>query len=126
MKTYLFDFDGTLVDSMPVFCRCMLRILDEEGISYEKDIIKTLTPLGLSGTIAYFMSLGVKSSQDEILHRVQLYLLDAYEERHLRKKPCTGDTGSLERAGVQFKCADCKSACYIGSLFETAGSYGAV
>ena len=27
--TYLFDFDGTLVDSMPTFVSCMLRILDE-------------------------------------------------------------------------------------------------
>ena len=29
MSTYLFDFDGTLVDSMPVFISAMLKILDE-------------------------------------------------------------------------------------------------
>ena len=27
----IFDFDGTLVDSMPTFVSCMLRILDENG-----------------------------------------------------------------------------------------------
>ena len=46
MKTYLFDSDGTLVDSMPTFCRTMLRILDEHGIKYGSDITKIITPLG--------------------------------------------------------------------------------
>ena len=27
-KTYLFDFDGTLVDSMPTFVSVILRILE--------------------------------------------------------------------------------------------------
>ena len=36
MKTYLFDFDGTLVDSMPTYAALMLRILDENGIIVEK------------------------------------------------------------------------------------------
>ena len=44
-NTYLFDFDGTLVDSMPDYCAAMLRILDENGISYEKDIVKVITLL---------------------------------------------------------------------------------
>ena len=40
--TYLFDFDGTLVDSMPRWIRKMLRILDEYGIAYGEDIIRTI------------------------------------------------------------------------------------
>ena len=46
-KAYLFDFDGTLVDSMPAYVSVMLRILDESGVKYEKDIIKTITPLSI-------------------------------------------------------------------------------
>lgn len=49
-SAYLFDFDGTLVDSMPSFISVMLRILDENGIDYEDDIIKIITPLGYQGT----------------------------------------------------------------------------
>ena len=41
-KTYLFDFDGTLVDSMPAYVGLMLRILDENNVKYENDIIKIL------------------------------------------------------------------------------------
>ena len=50
MKYYLFDFDGTLVDSMPTFVGVMLRILDENGIKYGSDIVKIITPLGYIGT----------------------------------------------------------------------------
>ena len=53
--TYLFDFDGTLVDSMPTFISTMLRILDENSISYGDDLVKTITPLGAEGTAEYFI-----------------------------------------------------------------------
>lgn len=48
MKTYLFDFDGTLVDSIPVYIASMLHILDQNNFPYEKDIVKIITPLGLT------------------------------------------------------------------------------
>ena len=43
IKAYLFDFDGTLVDSMPNFASCMLRILDEL-MTYEVDQILVVEP----------------------------------------------------------------------------------
>ena len=42
MKTYLFDFDGTLVDSMPTYGGVMKRILDETNTPYGDDIIKII------------------------------------------------------------------------------------
>ena len=53
MKTYLFDFDGTLVDSMPTYGRMMKRILDENNVPYGDDFIKIITPLGVKGTAEY-------------------------------------------------------------------------
>lgn len=50
MQAYLFDFDGTLVDSMPTFIASALRVLDENGVAYQADIIHTITPLGFKGT----------------------------------------------------------------------------
>ncbi len=78
MKTYLFDFDGTLVDSMPTFVSSMLRILDENNIKYEEDIIKVITPLGLEGTADYFVKIGVPLSKKEIMLLMKKYILDAY------------------------------------------------
>ena len=78
-KYYLFDFDGTLVDSMPTFCSCMLRILDENHISYDDSIIKIITPLGLNGTAEYYINqLGVKMSKEQLMSVMKEYMLDAY------------------------------------------------
>ena len=76
---YLFDFDGTLVDSMPTFCSCMLRILDENHISYAKDITKTITPLGLNGTAEYFIhTLGLSMEKAPLISLMKDYMMDAY------------------------------------------------
>lgn len=68
MGTFLFDFDGTLVDSMPTFISAMLRILNENNISYSNDIIKTITPLGINGAAEYYINtLGVNKSKEELI-----------------------------------------------------------
>ena len=50
MATYLFDFDGTLVDSMPNWAKQMLSILDDYNVDYPDDIIKTVTPTDITLT----------------------------------------------------------------------------
>ena len=71
MKTYLFDFDGTLVDSMPSYANMIKRILDENNISYGEDLIKIITPLGFMGTAKYFMEeLGVKMTIEELAQKM--------------------------------------------------------
>ena len=78
-KYYLFDFDGTLVDSMPTFVSAMLRILDENGISYGSDIIKIITPLGLNGTAEYYIDqMGIKLSKEQLMGIMKDYMMDAY------------------------------------------------
>ena len=39
-NTYIFDFDGTLVDSMPYWAQKVLGILDDCGVAYPADVIK--------------------------------------------------------------------------------------
>lgn len=76
---YLFDFDGTLVDSMPTYVSAMLRILDENHIAYKKSIIKTITPLGLNGTADYYLNqLGLDMSKEQLLGRMKEYMLEGY------------------------------------------------
>ena len=85
MKTYLFDFDGTLVDSMPSYCSAMLQILDENGIAYGPDIIKIITPLGMNGTAEYYLQLGVPQTKENIMRRMGELMLDAYYH-HIQAK----------------------------------------
>ncbi len=78
MSTYLFDFDGTLVDSMPTYIGAMLTILDKNGIKYKNDIVKIITPLGYIGTAKYYIELGVKSTVEELVAEMQGYMLEEY------------------------------------------------
>ena len=78
MKTYLFDFDGTLVDSMPTYVSAMLRILDDNHISYDSDIVKIITPLGVIGTAEYFIKMGLDMPKEEIISLMKKYMLEAY------------------------------------------------
>lgn len=77
-KTYLFDFDGTLVDSMPAYVALMLRILDENGITYGDDIVKIITPLGYAGTAEYFKTMGLDMPEEEIIALMNKYAYDEY------------------------------------------------
>ncbi len=77
--SFLFDFDGTLVDSMPTYVSAMLRILNENNVSYDDDIVKIITPLGMAGTADYYIKeLGLKLSKEQIISLMKEYMLDAY------------------------------------------------
>lgn len=78
MDTFLFDFDGTLVDSMPVYTRSMLKILDDEGIPYDGELVKTITPLGLLGTAEYYVKIGVVKTKEQIVTLMGEYMLEEY------------------------------------------------
>ena len=78
INTYLFDFDGTLVDSMPTFTKAMLKLLDDNGVSYGNDIVKIITPLGYKGSAEYFQSIGLKLSTEEIISKVNDFAIKEY------------------------------------------------
>ena len=76
--TYLFDFDGTLVDSMPTYASQMLRILEETDTPYPDDVIKIITPLGYIGTAKYYLELGMPLTFEEITERMGRYMYEQY------------------------------------------------
>ncbi len=77
-QTYLFDFDGTLVDSMPTYAGLMVRILDENNIPYGEDIMKIITPLGFLGTAKYYKTLGIRLSEEEMVRKMNEYAYYEY------------------------------------------------
>ncbi len=75
---FLFDFDGTLVDSMPTFANAMIKVLEDNGIDYPDDIVKILTPLGYQGAADYYIKMGIKAPREEIVKEMQKYALHEY------------------------------------------------
>lgn len=94
-KVYIFDFDGTLVDSMPFWANKMLNILNLAGVDYPNDIITTIATMGDAGSAKYFREvLGVKFSIEEMFTMMDEYGIPKYRDEILLKD---GVKDALER-----------------------------
>lgn len=78
-RIYVFDLDGTLIDSMPHYSRGILSILDEAGISYDSELIKILTPLGNRKSAQYYIEhFGLAREVDELTREIEEKMIYAY------------------------------------------------
>ena len=83
---YVFDLDGTLVDSMPYFTKGILKIADDRGIGYDGELIKILTPLGYMGGAKYYVSvLGINEPVDKIYSEIESNLIHEYSTNIVTK-----------------------------------------
>ncbi len=98
---YLFDFDGTLVDSMPTYVAATLRVLAESGVPYDDSVIKTITPLGMNGTADYYIrELGVKATKEKLIADLTAYMLDGYRHTIPAKANVETTLVELKRRGA--------------------------
>ena len=98
-EPYIFDFDGTLVDSMPTWGGKMLHVLDKNGVSYPEDIVRTLTPLGDLGSARYFQEhFHLNKGVDELLAEMDEFALPAYRDA-IQAKPGVREALEALRAG---------------------------
>ena len=131
MAHYLFDFDGTLVDSMPTFISVMLRILDEHHIPYGDDIVRIITPLGYVNTAKYYVTLGVPLPEEQIIETMNAYAEAEYAHRveakehvidTLRALKARGDHLSVLTASPHLMLDPCLKRLGIYELFENVWS----
>ena len=131
MKTYLFDFDGTLVDSMPVFGGLMLKILNEHGIKYGDDVLKTITPLGYVGTAKYFISMGLNKTEEELVALMKEYAVYEYTntvpaknnvEKVLKELKSRGDSLNILTASPHDLLDPCLKRLGLYELFDNVWS----
>lgn len=122
-STYLFDFDGTLVDSMPAFISVMLRILDENNIKYEDDIIKIITPLGYGGTAKYFIELGINMPEDELIALMNKYAYDEYKYNIPAKKNVKEVLEKLKAAGASLNILTASPHIMLDPCLQRLGIY---
>ena len=126
MQTYLFDFDGTLVDSMPIYAAMMLNILRENDVAHEKDIIKTTTPLGYAKTAELFASMGLAKPVEEIIaimneRAVKAYTYDVPAKAHvieeLKRLKARGDDLNVLTASPHAMLDPCLKRLGVYDLF---------
>ncbi len=100
MKKLIFDFDGTLVDSMWVWGGAIITALDKHKIEYPENIVQILTPLGFAGSAKYFKeALGIKMSEDDIIAEIKKVAADAYSNDIVTKKFVKNALSNLKSEG---------------------------
>lgn len=123
-KYYLFDFDGTLVDSMPTFTALMLRILDEHNVEYDESIIKTITPLGYVGTARYFINeMGIDESEDVLISLMYKYATYAYKNDVLAKEHVIEALMALKESGASLNVLTASPHEMLDPCLERLGIY---
>ncbi len=123
MKTYIFDFDGVLVDSMPVWAGTYVKLLDANNISYPEDIVKIITPLGNEGAAKYLISLGVEMSVEEILeHSMAVYKFE-YANNILPKNNVAKVLRELKNRGDSLNVLTASSHEYVDPCLKNAGVF---
>jgi len=131
-EIYIFDLDGTLIDSMKPAVRKVLEVLDEYGITYPDDIVKTLTPLGFRGISVYYAeSMGVPLSPENIYEIFEERLAKVYKdeiplkegaEEALRKLAARGASLNILTASPHKFTNPCLQSLGVAHLFDNIWS----
>lgn len=120
---YLFDFDGVLANSMPVWSNLFVDLLREFDIPIPNDFVKTITPLGNMGAIRYSISLGVPLSEEECYQKGFATLMDAYAHK-IPLKPHVSDTlRRLKDAGHFLHVLTASPHVFIDPCLKRTGIY---
>ncbi len=123
-KIFVFDVDGTLADSMEIATKTMLSFLDERGISYPDDLVKTLTPLGYSGVAKYYeKDLKAGVSAEEIFAWITDNLQDAYATKIPLKERAKETLLALKGRGIRLCVLTGSPHRFIDPCLKRAGVY---
>ena len=122
---YVFDLDGTLVDSMPYFTRGILSIADDAGIEYDDTLIKILTPLGyVKGAEYYVETLGVKDTVENIVSKVRSRLQYEYSNNIFTKPYVKEYLNKLHESGARLFVLTASPHCVTDVCLEHNGVFG--
>ena len=99
MYTFLFDFDGVLVDSMTMWSNAVIRLLNEHNVEYPNNLIEIITPLGNGKTADYLISIGLNMKNDEILKYIEDIAIKEYTYNIPAKSGVLKTVGALRQKG---------------------------
>ncbi len=85
-KAVLFDFDGTLVDSMGMWKRVDMTIVERHGATVPDDFLDMLVPLSEEDTAQCFLDYGCRGTVESILNEID-ELADAEYVNTIKLKP---------------------------------------
>ena len=120
---YIFDFDGTLADSMPTWAGFHISMLKEFGITCPDGFVKTITPLGNVRASEYTIALGVELTLDEYLDRMQVVLSEMYGNKIPLKRGVEKTLNAILSRGHSVHVLTASPHRYIDPCLKRNGVY---
>ncbi len=123
-KKLIFDFDGTLVDSMKQYADAMIRVLEENDIVYPDDIIKIITPLGYEGATRYFINeLGLDLTADATMARMTEIAINEYTNNIPAKESVAETLKELKKRGYSLNVLTASPHVMLDVCLKRNGIY---
>lgn len=119
----IFDFDGTLVDSMPTWAGVHINMLKEHGIAVPSGFVETITPLGNLNASKYTISLGVDIPLSEYLEKISKILCYEYLNNVPLKKNVKEFLASAYKAGHRLSVLTASPHLYVDDTLKKLGVY---
>ena len=124
MSTYIFDFDGTLGDSMPYFTKEMLAVLERRNISYPEDTLNIVTPLGYSGTAKYYVEKYLLlQSPEELVAEMHENLYPVYRDTIVLKPGVTDYLNKLKKQGHSLQVLTASPFRMVAPVLQREGVF---
>ena len=123
IQTYLFDFDGTLVDSMPSFFAGIFQLMDAHGLAYGDDFVRETTPLGLDGIAEYLINMGIPMDKKAIRAAIQENIAEAYFHRVPSKPNVISTLKALKCRGVSLNVLTASPHVTLDACLKRLGMY---
>ena len=120
---YLFDFDGTLADSMEFWSGIHKKALLDNGIPIPEGFTETITPLGNYYGAEYTVSLGLPISLDQYLNEVYSALTEGYKS-HITLKPNVKEALiRLKKEGHSLNVLTASPHSYVDPFLDRMGIF---
>ena len=124
-KTYFFDMDGTLVDSMMRgWNDVILKYLNDREIKYQESIIVDLVTLGFMGISKFFVeNLGVDKTPEELYDYFMVALEPLYQNEYPAKEGAVEAIQKLKAEGVSVNVISGSPMRFVIPCLKRLGLY---
>ena len=119
MKYIIFDLDGTLIDSMPIWRGTGSSFLERHGFPVPENLIDIVKSQTLYQTAEYFRSeLGVPMEPQAIVDEIISYVEDAYNHTIPLRPYAKEYLDAMAKKGVKMCILTASEASYIGPALD--------